>query len=321
MQNKKILITGSSGFIGFHLSKRLLDLGFNVVGIDNFNDYYDVSLKEARNKILEDSSGYKIYRGDLCDKDFLKDIFHKEKFDLVINLAAQAGVRFSLENPSVYIQSNIVGFSNLIEEVHLAGIKDFIYASSSSVYGANSKVPFSIEDRVDCPVSLYAATKKANELIAYTYSHLYGINTTGLRFFTVYGPFGRPDMACFSFVKNIFNNEPIKIFNNGDMYRDFTYVDDIVDGVLLAMKNMAGYKIYNLGNNNPVKLSDFINILEGEIGKVAIKKFEDMQPGDVLSTYADIDKTKEELNWSPMVNVKTGLKRFINWYKEYYDCK
>lgn len=319
MQNNRILITGSAGFIGFHLAKELLSRGFIIIGIDNFNNYYDTSLKENRNKLLEEYNNYKIYRGDISDRDFLKKVFKDEKFDFVINLAAQAGVRYSIDNPHVYVQSNLVGFANLIEEVHLAGINNFIYASSSSVYGANNKIPFSTEDKTDSPISLYAATKKANELIAYTYNSLYKINTTGLRFFTVYGPFGRPDMAYFSFTRNIINNNAILLFNNGEMLRDFTYISDIVEGIILAMEKIGGYRIYNLGNNKPVKLVDFINILEKHIGKKAIKKFTEMQQGDVLETYADIREAKAELGWSPNIDIKDGLLQFINWYKRYYD--
>lgn len=320
----KILITGSAGFIGFHLSKALLEKGEEIVGVDNFNDYYDPKLKEDRNKILEESENYKLYRGDIKDRELVEKIFKENKFDAVCNLAAQAGVRYSLKNPAVYIDSNLVGFANLIEEVQKNKIKNFIYASSSSVYGKNKKVPFSPEDRVDNPVSLYAATKKASELIAHAYHDLYKFdNCIGLRFFTVYGPYGRPDMAYFSFTEKLLKDEPIEVFNHGKMKRDFTYIDDIVDGVVkildTAQEKKLGYQIFNLGNNKPVKLEYFISCLEKAWGKEFKKEYLPMQKGDVPITYADIDKTKEVFGWEPETSIKEGLGRFVEWYKEYYQ--
>ena len=318
-----ILITGSAGFIGFHLSKELLRQKYQVIGLDNFNNYYDPRLKEDRNNILEEFENYKLYKGDLADKDFVKKIFNENKIDIVCNLAAQAGVRYSIENPDAYIQSNLVGFANLIEIAQKNNIENFIYASSSSVYGKNKKIPFSVTDRVDNPVSLYAATKKSAELIANAYHDIYKFkNIIGLRFFTVYGPWGRPDMAYFSFTDKILKDEPIKIFNHGKMKRDFTYIDDIVDGlkkiISIIEKKELGYQIYNLGNNKPVELIYFIETLENAIGKKARKEYLPMQKGDVPITYADIDKTKEIFGFEPKIGIEKGLKEFIKWYKEYY---
>lgn len=319
MNNKKtILVTGSAGFIGFHTAKRLLEDGNIVIGADNFNDYYDPSLKEARNAILEGFEGYKLYRGDLSDENLVEQIFTENKIDQVCHLAAQAGVRYSLENPRVYIKSNINAFLNILEAARNYNIKDLVYASSSSVYGSNQKVPFSVNDSVDNPISLYAATKKADELMAHTYSHLFDINTTGLRFFTVFGPYGRPDMALFLFTHAIANEEEIKVFNFGKMKRDFTYIDDIVDGILLALEKTNGYQIFNLGNNKPVELEYFISCIEEEIGKSAKKKYMELQPGDVLETFADIEHTKEVLGWEPKTSTEEAIKAFIGWYKEYY---
>jgi len=320
--NKKtILVTGSAGFIGFHTAKRLLENGQIVIGADNFNDYYDPSLKEARNTILESFESYKLHRGDLSDESLVEQIFTENKIDQVCHLAAQAGVRYSLENPQVYIKSNINAFLNILEAARNYNIKDLVYASSSSVYGSNQKVPFSVSDSVDNPISLYAATKKADELMAHTYSHLFDINTTGLRFFTVFGPYGRPDMALFLFTHAIANKEEIKVFNFGKMKRDFTYIDDIVDGILLALEKTNGYQIFNLGNNKPVELEYFISCIEKEIGKTAKKKYLELQPGDVLETFADIEHTKEILGWDPKTSTEEAIKCFVEWYKEYYGDK
>jgi len=318
LKNKIILVTGSAGFIGFHTAKKLLEMGFFVIGADNFNDYYDPSLKEDRNKILENFDNFKLYRGDLSDELFVQKIFEENKIDQVCHLAAQAGVRYSLTNPGAYVKSNLVAFVNILEAVRHNDIKDFVYASSSSVYGKNKKVPFSVEDKVDEPISLYAATKKADELMAHTYSHLFNINTTGLRFFTVIGPFGRPDMALMIFADSILKGKEIKVFNFGKMRRDFTYIDDIVDGIILSLNNMDSYQIFNLGNNNPVELEYFINCLEKELGKKAIKNYLEIQPGDVLETYADIEHTKNKLGWEPKTSIEESVKKIIDWYRLYY---
>ncbi len=320
--NKKtILVTGSAGFIGFHAAKRLLEDGHIVIGADNFNDYYDPSLKEARNAILEGFEGYKLYRGDLSDESLVEQIFTENKIDQICHLAAQAGVRYSLENPRVYIKSNINAFLNILEAARNYNIKDLVYASSSSVYGNNQKVPFSVSDSVDNPISLYAVTKKADELMAHTYSHLFDINTTSLRFFTVIGPYGRPDMAPILFASAISKEKEIKVFNFGKMKRDFTYIDDIVDGILLALEKTNGYQIFNLGNNKPVELEYFISCIEKEIGKSAKKKYMELQPGDVLETFADIEHTKKVLGWEPKTSTEEAIKTFIGWYKEYYGDK
>ncbi len=312
-----ILVTGSAGFIGFHTTKKLLENGQQVIGLDNFNSYYDPKLKETRNKILAGYDGYKLYRGDLEDLNLVKKIFKDNKIDRVVHLAAQAGVRYSLENPHIYIQSNIVGFTNLIEETKNAGIKNFVYASSSSVYGNNKKAPFSVDDPVNEPISLYAATKRADELVAYTYHHLYGINTTGLRFFTVYGPWGRPDMAIYSFTKKILSGQPIDAYNHGKMKRDFTYIDDIVDGILAALDRSAGCKLYNLGNNKPVALKYFISCLEKALGEKAKINYLPIQPGDVVETCADIKLSTLELGFKPKTSIEKGLEKFVEWYQEY----
>src|SRR3989344_1266423 len=312
------LVTGSAGFIGFHLAKRLLDLGHFVVGVDNFNKYYDPSLKEARNAILEKYPAYKVVRGDLSDLFFVKDVFKKYEIQKIAHLAAQAGVRYSLLNPHAYVSANLVGFVNLIEEAKNAGVRDFIYASSSSVYGNSCQTPFCVSDPVDKPISLYAATKKANELIAHTYHHLYGLNCTGLRFFTVYGPYGRPDMAIFKFTEAILKNKPIEIYNFGKLRRDFTYVDDIIDGVLKCLEKSYPCEVFNIGNNQTVELEHFINCLEKSAGRKALKRYLPMQPGDVLETWADIDYSKEKLGYNPKTKIEEGAQKFVDWYKEYY---
>ena len=335
----KVLVTGAAGFIGFHLSEKLLKEGHTIVGIDNINDYYDVNLKYARLKELglkrEEAevffkeskstiySNFKFIRLNLEDKEKLFELFSQEKFDVVCNLAAQAGVRYSIENPDVYIQSNIVGFLNILECCRHQEIKHLVYASSSSVYGANEKVPFSEEDMVDNPVSLYAATKKSNELMAHTYSHLYKIPTTGLRFFTVYGPWGRPDMAPILFADAISNTRPIKVFNNGDMERDFTFIDDIVEGVKRVIEkpiiDRELYKIYNIGNNNSVNLLDFITQMEASLGVKAIKEMMPMQMGDVQKTWANVDALIDDYNYKPSVKINEGVNQFITWFKSFVN--
>lgn len=325
---KTYLVTGAAGFIGMHLSQRLLELDCTVIGLDNLNDYYDVQLKYARLDILKKYDGFNFYKVDIAEKEALTAIFNENNIDVVINLAAQAGVRYSIENPDAYIQSNIVGFLNILENCRYYPVKHLMYASSSSVYGANKKVPFATEDRVDNPVSLYAATKKSNELMAYSYSHLYKIPATGLRFFTVYGPYGRPDMAYYSFTKAIMENRPIRVFNNGDMYRDFTYIDDIISGILplmenspvLTMKNLP-YKIYNIGNNRPEKLMEFIKAIENAVGKKAIKEFYPMQPGDVYQTYADVTDLVRDVGFKPNTPIGEGIRRFVEWYKTYFEVE
>lgn len=322
---EKILVTGGAGFIGFHLSKRLLELNYEVIAIDNLNDYYDVNLKKERLKILKEYKNFSFIKMDISNKDEIMKLFQEYNFDVVINLAAQAGVRYSIDHPDAYITSNIIGFFNILECCRKYPVKHLLFASSSSVYGKNKKVPYATTDKVDKPVSLYAATKKSDELMAYAYSSLYGIKTTGLRFFTVYGPYGRPDMAYFSFTNNIFNNKEIKVFNNGDMYRDFTYIDDIVTGIVSLIDKIpsndedgVSYKIYNIGNNRPVKISDFVKILEKEIGKDAKKVYLPMQPGDVYETYADITDLKNDTSFVPNTPIEEGLHKFVKWYKEFY---
>lgn len=323
--SKKILVTGAAGFIGFHLSRKLLEQGVSVVGFDNINDYYDVNLKYARLAILEEYDSFRFIKGDLADKSAVDSLFEENKFDIVVNLAAQAGVRYSIDNPQAYIESNIVGFFNILEACRHNPVEHLLYASSSSVYGNQQKTPFSTDDDVSKPISLYAATKKSNELIAYTYSHLYGIPSTGLRFFTVYGPFGRPDMAYFSFTEKILKGETIKIFNNGDMYRDFTYIDDIVKGIenMLcnppdADENGERATVYNIGNNSPERLMYFIETLEKAIGKEARKEYLPMQPGDVYQTYADVTPLVEKFGFKPSTTIEEGLGKFAEWYKDYY---
>ncbi|MFY0214356.1 NAD-dependent epimerase [Bacillus cereus] len=331
----KVLITGAAGFIGSHLSKRLLKEGYEVLGIDNVNDYYDPQLKVDRLKWIEDSN-FKFKKLDLENREGLNEIFEEYKPQIVVNLAAQAGVRYSLENPHAYIESNIVGFTNILEACRHNKIEQLIYASSSSVYGANTKLPFSVHDNVDHPISLYAATKKANELMAHTYSHLYGLPTVGLRFFTVYGPWGRPDMALFLFTKSIIEGKAIKIFNNGDMMRDFTYVNDIIESISRLIKrkpepnpewdgknpdpgtSYVPYKVYNIGNNSPVRLMDFISAIEEKLNIEAKKEFLPLQAGDVPQTYADVQDLINDIGFKPQTTIKDGVGRFIDWYLEYY---
>ena len=340
---KTYLVTGATGFIGFYLSKRLLEEGCKVVGIDNMNDYYDVNLKYARLEKLKPFENFTFILGDISDKAMIMKVFNEEKPNIVVNLAAQAGVRYSIENPDAYIQSNIIGFFNILEACRHNPVDHLVYASSSSVYGSNKKVPFEETDFVDHPVSLYAATKKSNELMAHTYSHLYRIPSTGLRFFTVYGPMGRPDMAYFGFTNKYFNGEPIKIFNNGDfnhdLYRDFTYVDDIVEGIQRLLNNppteatnedgtkSVPAKVFNIGNNSPEKLMVFIETLEKALTKalnreVTFEKiFEPLKAGDVPATYASTDKLKEAVDFKPATSIQEGLERFSRWYVEYYGVK
>lgn len=341
--SEKILITGAAGFIGFHLVEALVNIGYEVVGIDNINDYYDVNLKISRlelsginckliteNKSLIKSkihANYNFAKIDITDLERLKELFIQEKFTYVVNLAAQAGVRYSIENPHVYVQSNIVGFVNILECCRHNEIKHLLYASSSSVYGANFKIPFSEDDRVDQPVSLYAATKISNELMAFTYSHLYDLPTTGLRFFTVYGPWGRPDMAPMLFANAIMAEKTMKVFNNGDMQRDFTYIDDIIEGIVrcvsvLPEKNPKA-EIFNIGNSKPINLIDFICIMEDCLGKKSIKEFLPMQDGDVAMTYANVEKLNLKVNYSPKTELKYGIEKFIQWYIQWaniYKC-
>lgn len=324
-KKSRILVTGGAGFIGFHLCRSLLEQGHQVLSIDNLNDYYEVSLKEARLNLLRTYSDFCFKKIDLADSQALKLLFEKERPEILVNLAAQAGVRYSIENPEAYIQSNIVGFFNILECCRNYPVKHFLFASSSSVYGASKKVPYSVSDKTDQPVSLYAATKKSNELLAYSYCKLYGISATGLRFFTVYGPFGRPDMAYFSFTRNILAGQPIKIFNYGNMYRDFTYVDDVVKGIEAILyippckdENGVNFKIYNIGNNHPVKLTDFVETLEECLGKKAEMKILPMQPGDVYQTYADVTELTRDFGFQPNTSLKDGLVKFTNWYKWYY---
>ncbi len=316
---KTILVTGSAGFIGFHVTRALLERGNRVIGVDNFNNYYTPTLKEDRNAILESYPHYTLCRGDLADTTFVDSLCKTYCFDSVCHLAAQAGVRYSLENPGAYVTANIVAFTNLLEAVRHHSIKNLVYASSSSVYGGNQKTPFSITDPTDSPVSLYAATKKSNELMAHTYHHLYGINTTGLRFFTVIGPYGRPDMAPMLFADAIVAGKPIRVFNHGDMQRDFTYIDDIVSGVIAALETPGGNRLFNLGNHQPVELEYFITCLETALGRTAIRHYEDMQPGDVPRTYADIIETTAALHWKPSTTIEESVTRFIAWYTQYHQ--
>lgn len=336
MVRKTVLVTGVAGFIGFHLTKRLLESGFKVVGIDNLNDYYEVSLKESRLEILEGLLNFSFYKIGLEDKSEIESVFQKEKFDYVVNLAAQAGVRYSLENPYAYLDSNLSGFLNILEACRYHPVDHLIYASSSSVYGANKKMPFSVHHNVDHPLSLYAATKKANELMAHTYSSLYNIPTTGLRFFTVYGPYGRPDMALFLFTKAILEGRPIDVYNHGKMRRDFTYVDDIVEGIIRLLPTIplgnpkwngiqpdpatsfAPYQVFNIGNNKPVELLHFIEVLEEKLGKKGVKNFMPIQPGDVPETYADIEALEQAVRFRPVTSIEEGIGKFVSWYKEYY---
>lgn len=326
--SKRILITGAAGFIGFHLSKRLLNLGTTVLGLDNLNDYYDVSLKESRLHILKDYPCFTFVKGDLSDADTVNKQFKMFQPDIVVNLAAQAGVRYSIDHPRSYIDSNIIGFFNILEACRHHPVEHLLFASSSSVYGNQQKTPFSTSDNVDHPISLYAATKKSNELMAYTYSHLYDIPVTGLRFFTVYGPYGRPDMAYFKFANKIRKGEPIQIYNHGDMYRDFTYVDDIVTGIehMLCNPPKANelgdlYKVYNIGNHKPEQLMHFIEVLEQALGQKAEKEYLPMQPGDVYQTYADVSDLQKDFDFKPETTIEEGLEKFAVWYKKYYGVE
>jgi UDP-glucuronate 4-epimerase len=332
----KVLVTGVAGFIGYHLAQRLLAEGIQVYGIDNLNDYYDVSLKKARLVQLQPQTEFTFECLDLANRDRLLQLFQDIKFNYVINLAAQAGVRYSLQNPFAYVDSNMSGFVNLLEGCRRSQVKHLVFASSSSVYGANAKVPFSVSDNVDHPISLYAASKKANELIAHVYSHLYNLPTTGLRFFTVYGPWGRPDMAYFKFVKAIQEGQAIDVYNFGKMKRDFTYIDDVIEGVVRVMHkppqsnpdespnrpeestSKAPYKLYNIGNNSPVELIAFIEVIEKALGKTVEKNLLPMQPGDVPSTYADVDDLIKDVGFKPSTTIHEGIHRFVHWYREYY---
>jgi UDP-glucuronate 4-epimerase len=334
--HQKVLITGAAGFIGSHLSKRLLAEGMTVVGLDNLNDYYDVQLKKDRLAQFQNHPNFTFIKASLEDRAAMEALFREHQFDTVVNLAAQAGVRYSLQNPHAYINSNVVGFLNILEGCRHHGVKHLVYASSSSVYGANTKMPFSVHQNVDHPLSLYAATKKSNELMAHTYSNLFGLPTTGLRFFTVYGPWGRPDMALFLFTKAILEGKPIQVFNNGQMKRDFTYVDDIVEGVARLIHKVpepnpdwtgdapdpgtsyAPYKIYNIGNNSPVQLSYFIETIEKALGREAIKEMLPMQDGDVPATYADVDDLMRDVGFKPATSIEDGIRKFVAWYKDYY---
>jgi len=317
-KNHPILVTGAAGFIGFHLSRKLLEMGNQVIGVDNLNPYYDISLKEARLDHLKPFQEFVFYKEDIQNLSGLKAIFQKHSIGQICNLAAQAGVRHSLKDPFSYQKSNLEGFLNLLELAREYGIANFVYASSSSVYGDSPKIPFSVDDRVDTPVSLYGATKKANELMAYAYSHLFGIPCTGLRFFTVYGPWGRPDMALFLFTDAILNNRPINVYNYGRMKRDFTYIDDVVEGTIAALENPFAYEVFNLGNSDPIELMDFIGIIEEELGREAQKNMMPLQPGDVMETSADIGKSKDMLGFSPKTPIGEGIKKFLTWYREYY---
>ena len=335
---RKILVTGAAGFIGFHLSRRLLERGDAVIGLDNLNAYYDVTLKEARLALLTEHANFRFVRADLADRRAMETVFAEERPEIVVNLAAQAGVRYSLENPHAYVESNLVGFLNVLEGCRHQGVKHCVFASSSSVYGANTRMPFSVHDNVDHPLSLYAATKKANELMAHSYAALYRLPCTGLRFFTVYGPWGRPDMALFLFTRAILEDRPIDVFNEGRMKRDFTYIDDIVEGLVRVMdrppapdpawggdrpdpsSSFAPYHLYNIGNNRPVALMDFITTLEGHLGRTAKKNFLPLQAGDVPATFADVDDLMADVGFRPATPIAEGIGRFVAWYREYYGC-
>jgi UDP-glucuronate 4-epimerase len=339
IQFDRVLVTGAAGFIGYHLCSRLLSQGVEVIGVDNLNAYYDVRIKRDRLSRLQAMDRFAFHRIDLADRENLVRVFSQTRPRVVVNLAAQAGVRYSLENPHAYVDSNLVGFVNILECCRHHEVAHLVFASSSSVYGANTKMPFSVHDNVDHPVSLYAASKKANELMAHTYSHLYGLACTGLRFFTVYGPWGRPDMALFLFTRAILEDTPIQVFNHGQMQRDFTYIDDIIEGVVRIMKrhpepnpqwsgtnpdpgtSYAPYRIYNIGNNHPVTLTDFIRTIETVLGKQAKKQYLDMQPGDVAATYADIDDLIADVGFKPATALEIGIRRFVDWYREYYKSR
>lgn len=333
---KNVLVTGAAGFIGFHLARRLLAEGNHVGGIDDLNPYYDVKLKQDRLEILQAEPNFSFYKSSIANRDRLSEVFAVQPFDVVVNLAAQAGVRYSLENPYAYVEANLVGFVNLLECCRHHRTPHLVFASSSSVYGANTRMPFSVHDNVDHPVSLYAASKKSNELLAHSYSHLFGLACTGLRFFTVYGPWGRPDMALFLFTRAICDGRPIQVFNHGRMKRDFTYIDDIVEGVVRVMRrpprpnpdwdadqpdpgtSYAPYKVYNIGNNQPVELMDFIAAIEAAVGKTARKEMREMQSGDVPATYADIDDLVRDVGFRPETPIEVGIRRFVEWFKDYY---
>ena len=335
---RKILVTGAAGFIGFHLSRRLLKDGDAVVGLDNLNDYYDVSLKQARLKLLQENEGFRFIRANLADRNELDSLFAKNGFEIVVNLAAQAGVRYSLKNPYAYLDSNLTGFLNILEGCRHHPAKHLVFASSSSVYGGNTRMPFSTRDNVDHPLSLYAATKKSNELMAHAYASLYRIPCTGLRFFTVYGPWGRPDMALFLFTRAILENRPIDVFNHGKMKRDFTYIDDIVEGVIRVLdripepdpawrgdspdpsSSFAPYRLYNIGNNRPVDLMEYITTLEDQLGRKAVRNLLPMQAGDVPATCADVDDLTADVGFRPATPITEGIRRFVAWYREYYRC-
>jgi UDP-glucuronate 4-epimerase len=336
---KKVLVTGAAGFIGFHLCKRLVSDGYLVTGIDNMNTYYDVGLKQSRQDILLNLPGFRFEAVDLCDKNNIDRLFLENNFNYVVNLAAQAGVRYSLINPYAYLESNIHGFLNVLEACRHARIEHLIYASSSSVYGANTKMPFSVHDNVDHPISLYAASKKSNELMAHTYSALYTLPVTGLRFFTVYGPYGRPDMALFLFTKAILEGKPIEVYNHGKMKRDFTYIDDIVEGMVRLLPHIpvpdpswngkqpdpavsfAPYRLYNIGNNQPVELMHFIDVMEQKLQRKAVKNFLPIQDGDVPETFADVDDLMRDTGFKPKTTIEEGIEKFVAWYKEYYNIK
>jgi len=333
----KYLVTGAAGFIGFHVAQRLCEAGHQVIGLDYLNDYYDVNLKLARLKVLEDHSLFSFVKLDLADREGVAELFSLQKFERVIHLAAQAGVRYSIDNPMAYADSNLVGHLTILEGCRNNKVEHLVYASSSSVYGLNNKVPFATSDSVEHPISLYAATKKSNELMSHTYSHLYNVPTTGLRFFTVYGPWGRPDMALFKFTKAIINGDSIDVYNNGDMRRDFTYIDDIVEGIIRvqdiippgnkdwqvetgsAAQSTAPYQLYNIGNGNPVKLTEFIESLEDSIGIKAKQNLMPMQPGDVYQTYADVDDLFNATGYKPAMSVRQGVDNFVNWYRDFYQ--
>jgi len=336
---KPILVTGAAGFIGFHLTERLCRQGFTVIGLDNLNDYYEVSLKEARLGVLSENSNFHFVKMDLCDEAHLNDLFKEHEFEYVIHLAAQAGVRYSLKNPKAYLKSNLEGFLNILEACRNFSVKHLIYASSSSVYGANKTMPFSVHQNVDHPISLYAATKKSNELMAHCYSSLFDLPTTGLRFFTVYGPFGRPDMAMFLFTKAILEGKPIDVFNNGKMKRDFTYVDDIIESIVRLIPlapsrsinwdahhpdpgtSFAPWRVFNIGNNSPVELLNFIEILEDKLGKKAAKNFLPIQDGDVPETFADVEDLANLTGFRPCTSPEIGIGKFVDWYLSYYHIK
>ena len=333
---RKILVTGSAGFIGSYVAKRLLEKGDKVVGLDNLNDYYDVNLKRARLAQLTDLPAFGFVKMDLADRDGVRRLFQAENFDLVVHLAAQAGVRYSLTNPQAYVDANLVGFAHVLEGCRSSKVRHLVFASSSSVYGANTRIPFSVHDNVDHPVSLYAATKKANELMAHVYAHLYELPCTGLRFFTVYGPWGRPDMALFLFTRAILEGRPIQVYNHGKMRRDFTYIDDVVEGVIRVMERIpepnpewrsdrpdpgtssAPYRIYNIGNHDPVELIRFIEVLETKLGRKAQLELLPLQPGDVPATYADVDDLIRDTGFQPRTSIEEGIGRFVDWYREYY---